>query len=408
MAALSMIAWYSWPFRTIKLICFAVQSLVTKCRLTYLTLTYNHFLDASYMADVCMGPMFWLVDNFTNTIGVLLVAGVIGLTASTVLIAYWIGIPHWWNKSPYICVCLVIVGHWILLNIIFNYYMACTVLPGYPPEGELIAEAVSICKKCIAPKPPRTHHCSVCNRCILKMDHHCPWLNNCVGHKNHRYFYLYMVFMVLGVFFLILCGWEIAYPIIFLGINANNDEPELEGHSVQINKSGAFIPVTDTIMLNASFLTEAAVESTTQFRRKCIMYMTFLNVGVCVALGYLSAMHGQMITHNETSIETHINKTESLRLKCLGTQYVNPYDLGPRNNWKQFFNFNRNSKHWTQLLLPSIYHPFGDGLSWPTIDTEEIYDKEFDCQQEEQSKFYTFEKCTPLYALQMGDYSQLV
>lgn len=49
---------------------FAVQSLVNKCRLTYLTLTYNHFLDASYMADVCMGPMFWFVDNFTNTIGV--------------------------------------------------------------------------------------------------------------------------------------------------------------------------------------------------------------------------------------------------------------------------------------------------------------------------------------------------
>lgn len=43
-------------------------------------------------------------------------------------------------------------------------------------QGELISEAVSICKKCISPKPPRTHHCSVCNRCILKMDHHCRML----------------------------------------------------------------------------------------------------------------------------------------------------------------------------------------------------------------------------------------
>lgn len=46
-------------------------------------------------------------------------------------------------------------------------------------QDTLIPEAVSICKKCIAPKPPRTHHCSVCNRCVLKMDHHCrilqPW-----------------------------------------------------------------------------------------------------------------------------------------------------------------------------------------------------------------------------------------
>lgn len=38
---------------------------------------------------------------------------------------------------------------------------------------KLLYKAVSICKKCLSPKPPRTHHCSVCNRCILKMDHHC-------------------------------------------------------------------------------------------------------------------------------------------------------------------------------------------------------------------------------------------
>lgn len=44
-------------------------------------------------------------------------------------------------------------------------------------QGALIPEAVSICKKCIAPKPPRTHHCSICNRCVLKMDHHCRILN---------------------------------------------------------------------------------------------------------------------------------------------------------------------------------------------------------------------------------------
>lgn len=25
------------------------------------------------------------------------------------------------------------------------------------------------CKKCWAPKPERTHHCSVCGRCVLKM-----------------------------------------------------------------------------------------------------------------------------------------------------------------------------------------------------------------------------------------------
>ncbi|KAJ1952001.1 palmitoyltransferase for Vac8p [Dipsacomyces acuminosporus] len=48
------------------------------------------------------------------------------------------------------------------------------------------------CLKCNAPKPDRTHHCSICGRCILKMDHHCPWLNNCVGFHTQKAFLLFI------------------------------------------------------------------------------------------------------------------------------------------------------------------------------------------------------------------------
>ncbi|KAF8644686.1 hypothetical protein AX16_008346 [Volvariella volvacea WC 439] len=45
------------------------------------------------------------------------------------------------------------------------------------------------CRKCWAPKPERTHHCSTCGRCVLKMDHHCPWLGGrCVGHRTYPAF----------------------------------------------------------------------------------------------------------------------------------------------------------------------------------------------------------------------------
>ena len=43
-----------------------------------------------------------------------------------------------------------------------------------------------MCRRCQAFKPPRAHHCSICKRCIIKMDHHCPWVNNCVGIGNHK------------------------------------------------------------------------------------------------------------------------------------------------------------------------------------------------------------------------------
>lgn len=42
------------------------------------------------------------------------------------------------------------------------------------------------CLRCKLPKPPRGHHCSQCDRCVLRMDHHCVWINNCVGWWNYK------------------------------------------------------------------------------------------------------------------------------------------------------------------------------------------------------------------------------
>lgn len=47
---------------------------------------------------------------------------------------------------------------------------------------------VRICQWCYKAKPDRCHHCSQCNRCVLKMDHHCPWVANCIGFYNYKFF----------------------------------------------------------------------------------------------------------------------------------------------------------------------------------------------------------------------------
>ncbi|GFY50887.1 palmitoyltransferase ZDHHC16, partial [Trichonephila inaurata madagascariensis] len=175
-------------------------------KLTLISLFHNDFADKYYVGDTCMEPMFWFVDHFTKILGPICVTAVIFLSSSLILIAYVIGLPFYLRQNFYVLTVALIIGHWLLICVVFYYYMAFTTQPGYPPQGAMISEAVSICKRCIAPKPPRTHHCIVCNRCILKMDHHCPWLNNCVGHFNHRYFFMFCAYAWIGVVFVIIFG----------------------------------------------------------------------------------------------------------------------------------------------------------------------------------------------------------
>ncbi|XP_064086800.1 palmitoyltransferase ZDHHC16-like [Macrobrachium nipponense] len=358
--------------------------------LTFQVTFYNEFMNGSYMLEVFMEPMVWVVDHFTKALGPILVGGVIVLTSSVVFTVYWVGLPYYWNKSKLLTSFLIVLGHWLLINVVFHFFMAAHTDPGTPPQGILISEAVSVCKKCIAPKPPRTHHCSVCNRCVLKMDHHCPWLNNCVGHYNHRYFFMYMVYMTAGTIFIMSLGFEIAYQEIWIGGESGpglseafdyvmeEEEEVLEGYPARVNGTH-MIPVyggtTGSPVPFEPSAEEIEKERIHYWYRFSIMYCGMITTGVFFSLGGLASWHSRLISRGETSIESHINKKEMERLAKINQIYQNPYDFGAKENWRIFLGM-VNGRGLLHVLFPSTHLASGNGLTWPnSVLTKATHDK---------------------------------
>ncbi|KAL2913498.1 Palmitoyltransferase [Polyrhizophydium stewartii] len=197
------------------------------------------------------------------------------------------------------------------------------------------------CRTCLCYKPPRSHHCSYCNRCVLRMDHHCPWLNTCIGHHNLPHFVRFLVSVTiasswcLGLFALRM--WDlVAYQNALAKLYSS-------GGNFGSKPLEFYTPPADDME---------------------ILFM-IINIVICFALlfsvGLLNLWQFFYISANTTTIESLENsKIEDLvRRDKIPKNCVYPYDLGFWRNMCAVFG-----DRWYLWWMPQAAP--GDGLSFET------------------------------------------
>ncbi|KAF6755787.1 DHHC palmitoyltransferase-domain-containing protein [Ephemerocybe angulata] len=204
------------------------------------------------------------------------------------------------------------------------------------------------CRKCWAPKPERAHHCSVCGRCVMKMDHHCPWLgSSCIGHRTYPAFVHFLT-----------CATLLAIYIATVSVRA----------------------------LIYSFQNPYGVDEVTPVHE---LVLSMYGIIISIVIGPFAAYNYYLITTNQTTLE-HISPFMLLRhlppLPRTGHSLSDPplepelsyeqrrivkdahgkilmYDLGWRRNWAQVFGWNTRWG-WVPRLLCGGASP-GDGTHQP-------------------------------------------
>ncbi|XP_022757607.1 probable protein S-acyltransferase 12 [Durio zibethinus] len=270
---------------------------------------------------------------------ILLVAGIIGISYYAVVFLTCGPQLLRGGFHSFLSFAIVIIFHVLLILLLWSYFRVVFKDPGSVPENwravsaeENLGVGSSLaavddgferrsrggyCIHCQNGKPPRCHHCSVCQRCVLKMDHHCVWVVNCVGARNYKFFLLFLLY--------------------------------------------TFLETTmDTVVLLPSFINffaDAKNHSSTPSNLALVFLAFVLNLAFALSLLCFLVMHASLLSSNTTSVEVH-EKKGTVRWK---------YDLGRKMNFEQVFGTKKSLWFFPLFSQDDLHNiPALGGLDFPT------------------------------------------
>ncbi|KAF3908678.1 hypothetical protein AA313_de0207186 [Arthrobotrys entomopaga] len=273
---------------------------------------------------------------------------------------------------------LAFVGLLLYFMLNWSYSIATFSSPGTPLEtkskySQLPTTSLSsitvkssgeerFCKKCQCRKPDRTHHCSTCNTCVLKMDHHCPWLANCLGITNYKPFVLFTFY--LSLFCLYCCAvssswiWEAiiktdAYMDTYLPIN-------WVMLAVISGVVGIVVSGFSAYHFYLVFKGETTIESMEKTRYLSPLRKRTVPWGANLLGGSGNGSNGNGVMGPQALEMRERDRYNEFLIEVTSSQMPNAFDLGWKKNFVQVFGTS------ALLWFVPVRNSIGDGWTWET------------------------------------------
>lgn len=197
----------------------------------------------------------------------------------------------------------------------------------YLMEDRTFLGSYRYCRHCKHYKPDRAHHCSVCGRCILKMDHHCVFINNCVSFFNHKFFVCFVTYAFLGCFFVSVVSFSTFLTIITESPSSRSiiaESPSGAGRLLN-----AYAVLSRAVALSPTRTSSPASVLTVPDYMKTIAVIGYImSSAFAFALAFFVGFHIYLIAKGRTTIEMY-ELTDPQR-----AARVARYNLGISQNFK--------------------------------------------------------------------------